>query len=345
MYDLIKQMNNYASFVLPEDQILVTICKQMYGFQSDIGDYKLMKIGNNHCKAWVKGNDAIVGIRGTNVGGHGAINDIMDDIKLSRGGDDLIIVENSKTIIESLFSLGYNITITGHSLGGFAAFKLIEIFPNIIRGVSFNGAAPILGGPYIGSGQKTRFYHIVGDVVSTHMDHTTCELIRVKIGKEVNWDKTVYYHSIDRFTEYNQWINWSAQQEQDDLYNYFTFFSNRVSVAFGIITKIFSLPQLINIIVDNPIPGSISKQSNWNQTPIQLGIKTVSNILGIILKPGLDLIGVEDFYKDVKVKEKTKYIEDLLFPTKTVLLKGGGKVFDIFHEQRLKKTRKRRRLK
>ena len=334
----------YASFVYDEDRVLVTACQQMYAVQSDIGDYKLMSVGNVHCRAWVRASEAIVAIRGTSVAGPEGLSDVIDDIRLSRGGKELIITENSKKIIESLFTLGYEVTVAGHSLGGFVAFKLLEIFPNIKRAVSFNGAAPPIGGPFNGVLGKSRFYHIVGDIVSTHMNPSTCELVRIHLAGDVDWDRTVYFHSILRFTETAlKWDRWTAQNEQDSLMQYFSFFASTVNVVLGVITKVVGLPQLIEIIKRNPIPGStVSMESVFDQSLGDLGVKTVGSIISWILKPELDLIGVDS----VKVgntlfdlKKKRDFLQDLVNPI-NVVFEVGGKAFDIYHES-LKNKRRR----
>ncbi len=68
----------------------------------------------------------------------------------------------------------------GHSLGGAAAFCLAMKFPNS-RSISFNGGAaptnPVLTGP--GPGRAV-WYHVWGDIISSHMSPNAANVVRVK---------------------------------------------------------------------------------------------------------------------------------------------------------------------
>lgn len=77
---------------------------------------------------------------------------------------------------------GYDTVIfAGHSLGGTSAFCLALAFPNS-RCVCFNpGAAPtnpIISGP---GTSRAVVYHIVGDIISSHMSSNAALLYRVKL--------------------------------------------------------------------------------------------------------------------------------------------------------------------
>jgi len=73
------------------------------------------------------------------------------------------------------------VIFAGHSLGGTAAFCLASKYSNS-RAVCFNpGAAPtnpVLSGPGPG---RVHVYHIVGDIISTHIGANAALVRRVKI--------------------------------------------------------------------------------------------------------------------------------------------------------------------
>ncbi len=103
---------------------------------------------------------------------------------------DISLVSQARVLAQDLLRQRktVNIIFAGHSLGGTAAFCLglflfcfyfsAGIFPNT-RSVSLNGGAsasnPVLVGP--GPGRAT-FYHVFGDIVSTHMSPNAAKVIR-----------------------------------------------------------------------------------------------------------------------------------------------------------------------
>lgn len=78
----------------------------------------------------------------------------------------------------------------GHSLGGTAAFCLAGMYPNT-RSISFNGGAvatnPVVAGP--GPGRST-FYHVAGDLISTHMAPEAATVLRYEVGGKIEFNVT-----------------------------------------------------------------------------------------------------------------------------------------------------------
>lgn len=77
---------------------------------------------------------------------------------------------------------GYDsIVFTGHSLGGTAAFCLAQRFPNS-RCVVFNPGAAPTNPIYTGPGpERATVYHIVGDIISSHMSPKAALVFRIKL--------------------------------------------------------------------------------------------------------------------------------------------------------------------
>jgi pimeloyl-ACP methyl ester carboxylesterase len=98
----------------------------------------------------------------------------------------------------------------GHSLGGTAAFCLAIWEPNS-RAVVYNGGAAPTNPVYTGPGSRAIFYHIYGDLISSHMSGDACTVVRVKL-PHVGFGLTG--HS----TEHLRAVNWklvTAQEEQN----------------------------------------------------------------------------------------------------------------------------------
>lgn len=272
-----------AQFVRPEDHVPFELCTSLYGQTKYFYDgYTLLDLGNERVRCWYAANKFIIGCRGTTVGGTGGFADLKDDLVLSQGGEcGLSIVDVANRIVGKLKSgeplryksnlrvygdiTGYSldeIIVCGHSLGGAAAFCITRQHPEITRCVSFNGAAPIVGGPHLGAGkEKSRFYHIVGDIISTHMDEDSCEVFRIKLPGSVDWNNPAWYHSTNRFYWEGLFEYWSAQNEQDDIQDYVyntTLGTYFVTLLTGVVSKYLNRDRLRELVCSTPIPGSES---------------------------------------------------------------------------------------
>lgn len=90
------------------------------------------------------------------------------------------------------------LVFAGHSLGGTAAMCLALAYPSS-RAVVLNGGAPPTNPITRGDPRRVRWYHIVGDVISSHISPQAAEVVRVSFGDDsfsVTWP-----HSTQRFFE------------------------------------------------------------------------------------------------------------------------------------------------
>lgn len=255
----IRYTNQYpSSWIDQRDWLPLELCVSLYTdtIQSKDG-WDIIPQGTPSVRAWVNGNYAIVGIMGTSA--KTGLSNLLDDAALAGIVDDscdLAVVNQAAYIIELLSDK--EITVAGHSLGGAAAVCLGHKYP--VRTVAFNPGAPPTGGGLAGVGfDRCRVYHIVGDVISTHMDDNTAQVSRIYLGGQVNWNNVKFYHSTERFFENRSYERWRAQEEQDSLVK---FLYNQSPTAFlittitGLISKEFNKDRIREIICKNPIPNT-----------------------------------------------------------------------------------------
>lgn len=266
--------NGPANFIDFEDHIILDVVKNTYRIEKEITGYTLgPSQGSTH--SWIKGDEAIVGIRGT-----ASVRDVKDDVFvagfLPAPVCELDIVEEAMVVLDQLKDK--KVIVCGHSLGGAAAFCVARDYENIVRAVSFNGAAPISGHLIEGKGRAvSKFYHIVGDIISTHADQANTDVRRVYLKEHgarvenlntdkdnVRWLDVGYYHGLERFTNHGrEWILVSAQFEQNSLERFF-FNETETSVLrallVGLTTRAVDATSLARrLICTKPIPGSVSR--------------------------------------------------------------------------------------
>jgi hypothetical protein len=249
-----------ARFVLEPDRTPFYLSRSIYtNLLRSFDGYKLTNDGDARVKSWTRERSVIIGCRGTSIGKFGGINDLLDDVHLSAGGEcALSIVNSASRVIEKYLDFD-EIIVCGHSLGGAAAFCLAKKYPQVSRAISFNGAAPLIGGPHLGAGKNCVFYHIVGDIISTHIVGTSCIVYRIKLPGLVDWGDPAYYHSSERFYWEGAYELWTAQQEQDDIADYVyhsTSGSYFVTLLTGIVSKYLHRDRIRELVCQNPIPGS-----------------------------------------------------------------------------------------
>jgi len=325
---------NPAPFILEKDRVLLELTVSVYTTPLyNYGGFKYRgDLSPPRVKVFESDTQVIIVCRGTSIGKLDGINDIMDDIGLSTGqGCDISIVQEASPIIEQFLSQK-EIIVCGHSLGGAAAFCLAEKYPEITRAVSFNGAAPLIGGPHVGPGARGMFYHIVGDVVSTHIEG--CEILRIKFDGFVDWGNPIYYHSTDRFFSTDSFDEWTPQEEQDSITAYVyssTLTSTLVSFVTGVLTKYLHRDRLRELVCSNPIPGSnpsgecLEDRSIPYYTDRILGT-FAGGALGFILGGGVPgaIVGARTGY-DLTTGEG---VLDIFGPTKVLKkIRRGGKMY------------------
>jgi hypothetical protein len=253
------QSTQPAEFIDERDWIVLELCASLYTDPIQEKDgWVIQDEQTPSVKVWVKDGVAIVGIMGTSA--KTGLSNILDDAALAGivdGSCDLSVVNQATALIENLEE--EEIIVGGHSLGGAAAFCISHKFPQV-RAVAFNGGAPPTGGGMKGAGrERCRFYHIVGDIISTHVDDSTAEVSRIHLLGDVEWNNTKYYHSTERFFEHKSFDTWSAQEEQNSMVDYVynqspsSFFLTLLS---GLVSKEFNKDRIREIICKNPIPGT-----------------------------------------------------------------------------------------
>lgn len=133
----------------------------------------------------------VVGFRGTGIGKQGMFADLGDDLILAgiRAAPtqcDLNIVQEGRIILDILIKeraiTPSQIVLAGYSLGGSAALCLASQTPGV-RALSFFGGAPPTFPFKTGPGpDRATHYHVVGDLVSSHMDPSAAKVVRVDKG-------------------------------------------------------------------------------------------------------------------------------------------------------------------
>jgi hypothetical protein len=246
-----------ASWVDQEDWIVLELSTSLYTEHITSKDGWELVNRTASVAAWVKGEDAIVGIMGTSA--KTGLSNLLDDAALAGvvdGSCDLAVVNQAEAIIEGLHDK--NVVVAGHSLGGAAAF-CVSHKGNVTRAVAFNPGAPPTGGGLKGAEGICKAYHIVGDIISTHINDSTARVTRVHLHGDVSWNNVTYYHSTDRFFENKSYEIWHAQQEQNNLVSYIYNQSPTVTLltlVTGLISKEFNKDRIREIICNNPIPGT-----------------------------------------------------------------------------------------
>lgn len=139
-----------------------------------------------------KGDRFLLVLRGTKDGG-----DVVDDLTIAGYSNiPITLLKEGRDMIKDIAGKTKNITIVGHSLGGYSAQVLAEEYG--VGCVAFNPAAPSLKPPKIGSGVgKSYVYHVVGDLVSTHTDPNKNTIVRIDTG--LKYENTLKAHKMDSF--------------------------------------------------------------------------------------------------------------------------------------------------
>lgn len=247
-------MSFYSKFIEEQDYTPVALALLMYKRPPQyFAGYEMLPGGSDRVRAWKNGDTVLICCKGTSVT---SFSDIGDDLVLAQGGGcSLSLVVEASELVE-MYAKDTKLIVAGHSLGGAAAFCLAKKYP-VSRAISLNGAAPPVGGPHTGSGNNCIFYHIVGDIISTHAEN--CMVKRIKLPGQVDWSNPAYYHSSERFFGISIYEEWTAQQEQDSMtwyaYNS-TATSSFVSYLAGVVSKRVSRDRIRELVCKNPIPGS-----------------------------------------------------------------------------------------
>lgn len=115
--------------------------------------------------------------------------------------------------VEDLFGGGFdgeNVIFAGHSLGGTAALALAKKYDGS-RAIGFNPGAPASKPLTEGPGRdRATSYHVMGDLVSTHVSEDAANVIRVK--KDGTRFSLAGHHSSDNILK-GDWSPVTADDE------------------------------------------------------------------------------------------------------------------------------------
>ena len=182
--------------VLPQHRPFVELCAAMYSSipSNAPQGYTLLKTFNEtkgtmpRIGLYDDGTKMIVVFRGSK-----DTLDTVDDVRLTRGEEtsleqegDMMFKEITKPCIA-----------VGHSLGGYAAMKFAQ--KHALNCVIFNPAASPLRPVFNGPGNQSLCYHIVGDLVSSHISDKAISVVRIDLG--LGFGSTIYNHVLQRFRE------------------------------------------------------------------------------------------------------------------------------------------------
>lgn len=265
-----------APWVMPDDRIPLLLALSLYDkTRQSLGPFMIMFDGPR-ASAWIdrSKNTVVIGLKGTS---EGTIKkDLEDDfiILSSRSYCNLSIVAQATDLVgkvveainapadplfESMFDFKPNrdppfFIFAGHSLGGTAAMCMTLKTPSS-RGVSFNGGAsptnPITTGP--GPSRFTH-YHVVGDLISTHMTSSAARVVRVKIpGNEFG---STNPHNSGNLLKGG--IIYSADQEDAEYVRWGSFGNLAYHIVKHLlaVTRFHTKLQTERVVENSPIPDS-----------------------------------------------------------------------------------------
>ena len=285
-------------FIDPDDAVALQLVKSLYGTPTpNYAGYILQGLGDESTRAWIDDQDTvIVVVKGTSFNTDKAFSNILDDLQLTiTGGCNLAAVSSASAVLDDIIAAGYtDITITGHSLGGAAAFCLGAKYPST-KVVTFNAAAPptqsTTGPP------NSKAYHIVGDIISSHYAAPVSKRIYlVESGIQYDqtptqlqvdgivWDDVGYYHAIERFFDHGREFRIvDAQFEQNALENFAfrdTLLATVVDIGGALTSQALNpFKRIQKIICSNPIPGSQASRSCREAGP-EVGIQIAGAAIG-----------------------------------------------------------------
>lgn len=251
-----------APWVREEDRVPLLLAISLYGTpRKELNFFRLLDRKSSRVGAWLFDGTLIIATRGTTPFSMEGMADLADDVKISGGNFcNLSIVKEAEELVLKYLNKATSIIFVGHSLGGTAAMCLTAKYANVlpVRGIGFNSGAaptnPILTGP---GSQLFRQYHIVGDLISSHMGPQAAEVIRIKKSKATFG--SVYAHSTPRLLASDGDWAYSSPDEEDQLYyNWGKTYKPGMEVLIpaGPLAKFLRVLISSNIVDKSPIPGS-----------------------------------------------------------------------------------------
>jgi pimeloyl-ACP methyl ester carboxylesterase len=228
-----------------------------------LNDFRIVDRHGGRVAAWMNPEGVlIIATRGTTPFSADGFADLGDDIKIS-GSDfcNLSLVKTADEVVAKHADKAKSIIFVGHSLGGTSAMCLTGKYSSFaipVRGIGFNSGAaptnPILSGP---GPQRFRHYHIVGDLISSHMGPQAAEVIRIKKSKAAFGG--TWAHSTPRLlTADGDWA-FATADEEDQMFNQW---ATTYRVGWEVLIPTGPIAKFIRVITSgkisekNPIPGS-----------------------------------------------------------------------------------------
>ena len=217
-----------ADWMLPEHRTPFCLAMSLYSTASaNKAGYRLLE-STPRVGAWYNDTTSqlFIGCRGTNPFKTEFSKDLYDDLIVAMGKFNVVAVQIRQTILDEANAMvtrmrakGYaydNMMIGGHSLGGFAALTTGHAFN--LRACAWNAAAPIINPLTLGPGPtKATHYHIIGDLISTHVSPLAANNVRVLKGE--GWGFAAWEHDQGRFLQSDPTMAlWTADQENDAYY-------------------------------------------------------------------------------------------------------------------------------
>lgn len=238
----------------------ITAAQERDGFQL------LDDFSNDQIAVWFRNGVWVIGCRATGVGHSDFMSDFVDDEVLAGAIQkpvcDLNITANAMKVISSLQSnhpqfpknpRPGQVWVVGYSLGGAAAMCVGESLP-WVNVVSFAGGAPATRPRYTGPGPgRAVHYHVVGDLVSTHMSPQAAKIIRVNKNLEFG---VLTPHISGRFLKSDPSYGfWTADQEDEAFLAWATESSGTNLNPVNLVKNLFT-EATTKIACESPIPGS-----------------------------------------------------------------------------------------
>jgi pimeloyl-ACP methyl ester carboxylesterase len=170
------------------------------------------------------------------------------------------LVKEARETVDVLIDQSMEIIFAGHSLGGTAAFCLCGMYQGS-RAVILNGGAvatnPVVSGPGPG---RVRFYHVFGDLVSTHMSPAAAEVVRIK--KPDTEFSVIWPHSSERILKSDGPWTYASADEEDEA---FQKWGSKYRPGWAVLSPYSAVTSFVvylkkkDIVKKSPIPGS----SRW----------------------------------------------------------------------------------
>jgi len=279
-------ISQVASYIAPNDALLVYLANVAYMTNrpisiNDLSYYE--KASTVNICVYTTCRTVYIACRGTVVAQQGAFGNFMDDLVIATTAScELDIVTEGFLIMRQLSQMGYrDFKVCGHSLGGRAALCLSR-YTGVSQCVALNAGAPVTAPATVGvSPAICTHYHIVGDIISTHVMDSGCKNVRIVIGgtKIVSVVPAYFgygvhpllaaydisyldpgYHSLENFLDTKMaYTVVTPQQEQNSL-EFFWF--QKAQVTLNLLSTLLSAyggefySQIGDAICATPIPGA-----------------------------------------------------------------------------------------